>query len=114
MAAACPDGTGSAIYEDWMGRSDMTSHEAVIARFSREGYAIGPHKAFQISRDASRFRVALHSEMPARLVERLLLTPVSDFDRAVADAVDGLAPGSRIGIMPRANATIAVVGQDSD
>jgi len=114
MAAACPDGTGSAIYEDWMGRSDMTSHEAVIARFSREGYAIGPHKAFQISRDASRFRVALHSEMPARLVERLLLTPVSDFDRAVADAVDGLAPGSRIGIMPRANATIPVVGQDSD
>jgi nickel-dependent lactate racemase len=114
MAAACPDGTGSAIYEDWMGRSDMTSHEAVIARFSREGYAIGPHKAFQISRDASRFRVVLHSEMPARLVERLLLTPVSDFDRAVADAVDGLAPGSRIGIMPRANATIPVVGQDSD
>ena len=52
--------------------------------------------------------------MPARLVERLLLTPVSDFDRAVADAVDALAPGSRIGIMPRANATIPVVGQDSD
>jgi len=108
MAAACPDGTGSSIYEDWMGRADMTSHEAVIARFSREGYAIGPHKAFQISRDASRFRVALHSEMPARLVERLLLTPAPDFNRAVADAVDALAPGSRIGVMPLANATIPV------
>ena len=67
LAAACPDGTGSSTYEDWMSREDMTSHEAVIARFTREGYAIGPHKAFQISRDASRFRVALHSEMPARL-----------------------------------------------
>jgi len=113
MAAACPDGTGSAIYEDWMSRADMTSHEAVIARFSREGYSIGPHKAFQISRDASRFRVALHSEMPARLVERLLLTPAPDFDRAVADAVDALAPGSRIGIMPRANATIPVALDDT-
>jgi nickel-dependent lactate racemase len=108
MAAACPDGTGSAIYEDWMSRADMTSHEAVIARFSREGYSIGPHKAFQISRDASRFRLALHSEMPPGLVERLLLTPAPDFNRAVADAVDALAPGSRIGVMPRANATIPV------
>jgi hypothetical protein len=91
-----------------MGRADMTSHEAVIARFSREGYAIGPHKAFQISRDASRFRVLLHSEMPGPFVERLLLTPIPDFQQAVTDAVDGLAPGSRIGIMPLANATIPV------
>jgi hypothetical protein len=46
--------------------------------------------------------------MPPGLVERLLLTPAPDFHRAVADAVDALAPGSRIGVMPRANATIPV------
>jgi nickel-dependent lactate racemase len=108
LAAACPDGTGSSTYEDWMSREDMTSHEAVLARFSREGYALGAHKAFQISRDASRFRVALHSEMPPQLSERLLLTPAPDFHQAVADAVDRLAPESRIGVMPRANATIPV------
>jgi nickel-dependent lactate racemase len=108
LAAACPDGTGSATYEDWMSREPMASHEAVIARFAREGYALGAHKAFQISRDASRFRVALHSQMPPALTERLLLTPAPEFQRAVADAVDALAPGSRIGVMPRANATIPV------
>ena len=114
LAAACPDGTGSQAYEDWMRHPDMDSHEAVIARFAREGYRIGPHKAFQISRDASRFRVLLHSDMPPRLVARLLLTPAPDFHQAINDAIDGLAPGSRIGIMPLANATIPVAGADSD
>lgn len=113
LAAACPDGTGSQAYEDWMRDPDMTSHEEVIARFSREGYRIGPHKAVLISRDASRFRVLLHSAMPPRFVERLLLTPIPDFQQAVTDAVEALPRGSRIGIMPRANATIPVIGADS-
>jgi nickel-dependent lactate racemase len=109
LAAACPDGTGSEAYDAWMADPAMTSHAAVLDRFAREGYRIGPHKAFQISRDASRFHVALHSEMPPRLSERLLLTPAPDFQQAVADAVDRLAPASRIGVMPRANATIPVL-----
>ena len=109
LAAACPEGTGSQAYEEWMRQPGLTSHEAVIRRFTQEGYRIGPHKAFQISRDASRFRVLFHSDMPAELVERLLLAPAPDFPRAVEDAVGRLAPGSRIGIMPFANATIPVV-----
>lgn len=109
LAAACPEGTGSRVYEEWMRQPGLISHEAVIRRFTDEGYRIGPHKAFQISRDASRFRVLLHSDMPAALVTRLLLTPAPDFQAAVADAVRHLAPGSRIGVMPLANATIPVV-----
>ena len=112
LAAACPDGTGSQACEDWLDRPDMCSHEAVIERFSREGYRIGPHKAFQISRDASRFTVRLHSDMPAQLVQRLLLTPAPDFQRAIDDAVEALPPGGRIGVMPVANATIPVAGDD--
>jgi hypothetical protein len=46
-------------------------------------------------------------------VERLLLTPAPDFRQAVNEAIDALAPGSRIGIMPRANATIPVASDDS-
>lgn len=110
LAAACPDGTGSRAYEDWLRDPAMTSHAAVIDRFAREGYRIGPHKAFQISRDASRFTVLLHSAMPPPVVAGLLLTPAPDFQAAVAAAVGRLAPASRIGILPRANATIPVLG----
>jgi nickel-dependent lactate racemase len=92
-----------------MRHPDMTSHEAVIRRFSQEGYRIGPHKAFQISRDASRFRVLFRSDLPAAFVERFLLTPVADFQHAIGEAVAHLAPRARIGIMPLANATIPVV-----
>ncbi len=108
VAAACPEGTGSESYERWMGDARLTSHEAVMRRFAEEGYRIGPHKAFQIARDASRFRVRLHTEMPAALVTRLLLTPAPDVQRAVEEAVAALPPGARVGVMPFANATIPV------
>lgn len=113
MAAACPDGTGSAAYESWVTDPAMTTHEAVLERFAREGYRIGPHKAFQISRDASRVTVRLHSAMAPDFSARLLLPPVPDFQAAVDEAVARLAPGARIGILPRANATIPVLREAS-
>ncbi len=109
VAAACPDGAGSPAYEGWMQEAGMVSHEAVLARFAREGYRIGPHKAFMISRDASLCRVLFFSQMPADLAARLLLPPVADLQRAVDGAVGALAAGSRIGIMPLANSTIPVL-----
>ncbi len=109
IAAACPDGSGSPAYEAWLGHPGMTSHEAVVERFAREGYRIGPHKAYQIARDASRFAVRWHTEMPPDLARRLLLEPASTVQSAVDEAVGRLAPGSRIGILRRANATIPVL-----
>jgi nickel-dependent lactate racemase len=112
LAAACPEGTGSRTYEDWLRRPDMTSHAAVVERFAREGYRIGPHKAYQISRDASRFNVLWHSAMAPGDLSTLLLAPAPDFQAAIGRAVASLPPGSRIGIMPRANATIPVLRGD--
>jgi nickel-dependent lactate racemase len=109
LAAACPDGTGSEAYESWIRDPSMTSHAAVLERFAREGYGIGPHKAFQISRDASRVTVRLHSTMAPALVAQLLLEPEADFQAAVSRAVRDLPPRSRIGVMPRANATIPIL-----
>jgi nickel-dependent lactate racemase len=109
IAAECPDGSGSPAYEGWVSGPGMTSHAAVLERFAREGYRIGPHKAFQISRDASRFTVLWHSAMAPGLTSRLLLAPAPDFPAAIGAAIAGLAPGSRIGLMPRANATIPVL-----
>lgn len=115
LAAACPEGTGSKSYEAWMAEPGMTSHQAVLDRYSREGYRIGPHKAFQISRDASRIRLLFVSDMAPDFARRLLLNPVAgrpgvapqaQLDRALSMALADLPAGARIGVMPWANATI--------
>ena len=54
VVAACPEGTGSRSYEAWM--QGVGSHEEVFARFEREPFRVGPHKAFLMSRDAARVR----------------------------------------------------------
>jgi len=81
----------------------------VLEAFQREGYRLGAHKAFMISRDASRERVLFVTEMPAELTRRCLLERCESLDAALAIALRGLAPNARIGIMPYANATIPVL-----
>ena len=105
LAAACLEGTGSQHYEAWMA-GGVHSFADVFARFKGEGFRIGPHKAYQIARDASRVRTLLLSEMSPGFVRFLLLTPIDDLQAAVSRAVAGLPPGTRVGVMPIANATI--------
>ncbi len=107
LVAACPEGAGSRSYEAWV--AGMPSHQAVIERFQGEGFRIGPHKAFQIARDAAPRRLLLVTQMPPELVQRLLLTSCPSLDAALAIALQGLPPTARIGIMPCANATIPTI-----
>jgi len=104
LVAACPEGTGSRSYEAWM--NNMRSHEQVIRRFQREGFRVGPHKAQQIARDASRVHVILVSEMKSDFVRSLLLTPAPDIQQAIDLALDDLPDLARVGIFPNAPSTI--------
>ena len=111
LVAACPEGTGSRSYEDWV--MGMASHQAVLDRFQREGFRIGPHKAFQIARDAVPRRVLMVTEMPPEFVQKLLLTPCASLEAAVNTALQGLGAAARIGIMPWANATIPTLASQA-
>jgi len=104
LAAACPEGTGNHAYEVWM--EGMHSYGQVLQRFEQEGFAIGPHKAYQIARDASRLCLLFLSDMNPNYVRSLLLTPVASLQQAVDQALDGLPMEARIGIMPYASSTI--------
>ena len=104
LVAACPEGTGSRHYEDWM--LGKTSYAEVFAHFSAEGFRIGPHKAYQIARDASQVRLLFCSGMDERLARRLLLNPVKDLQTAVDLALPDLRPGERVGVLPHASSTI--------
>jgi nickel-dependent lactate racemase len=104
LAAACPEGTGSQAYEAWM--VGVRSYDEVFAKFEREGFRIGPHKAFQIARDAAQVRAILVSGMAPELVRRLLLTPAESIEEALRLALPDLPAHARVAVMPRASATI--------
>lgn len=107
LVAACDEGTGNAAYEQWI--AGVTSHQAVLERFAREPFRLGPHKAFQIARDAIRLRVLFKSEMAPDFVRSLLLEPVSDLAATVWALADALPPDARIGVLTFANATVPVL-----
>lgn len=104
LAAACPEGTGSPHYEDWMlGKS---SYEEILKQFSREGFRIGPHKAYQVARDASQVNLMFYSDMDIDLSRTLLLNPVTDLQSAVDSALAALKPGEHVGFLLHASSTI--------
>jgi nickel-dependent lactate racemase len=105
VAAACPEGTGSRGYETWLTDAALPDHAAVLARFAQEPFRAGPHKAYQIARDAVRVHLRWVSELPLALAQRLLLTPAPSLDAAVQEALAALPPDARIAVLPQANAT---------
>jgi nickel-dependent lactate racemase len=104
LVAACPEGAGSLTYEAWM--RNKHSYTEVLMRFAEEGFHIGPHKAFQIARDASPNRLVIRSDMGINMARALLLNPVENFQRALELALEGLQASERIGILPHASSTI--------
>ena len=89
----------------------IRSHADVFARFEGDGFQVGRHKAFQVSRDAARIHTSLVSELDADFVRALLLHPQPDLQSAVDAALAQLPRDARIGVMPAANATIPVLLQ---
>jgi len=104
LVAACPEGSGSPHYEDWA--EGKTSYAEVIQKFQEEGFRIGPHKAYQIARDASQFRLKLYSKMKPNLARKLLLEPVEDLQTAVDSALVDLGQGELVAVLPHAASTI--------
>jgi len=110
LTAACPEGSGSQSYEQFM--EGLSSPQAVFDKFRHTGFRVGPHKAFQVARDAARVHIVLLSQIPAGLVSRLLMTPARNMDEAM-DASLRLLGASRhdplrVAVLPRATNTIPV------
>jgi lactate racemase len=104
LAAACPEGSGSPHYEEWvLGKKSFTE---VIEQFQADGFRIGPHKAYQIARDASQARLMFCSEINETQARALLLNPVKDLQTAINIALADLEHGERVGVLPHAASTI--------
>jgi nickel-dependent lactate racemase len=104
LAAACIEGTGSQSYEKWM--EGKTSFQQVFEQFQAEGFRVGPHKAYQIARDASTVDLRFLSELAPDFARKLLLNPVQDLQAEIDACLARLPKNGRVGILPRASTTI--------
>jgi len=101
LASACPQGAGEERFEEWM--LDTPSLDTIVEQFRQEGFCLGPHKAYQIARDARGRSLFLLSELPAPDLERMHLVPVTDLQHLLETLTDAK---EHIAVMPYANATI--------
>ncbi len=106
LVAACPEGNGSPSYENFM--QDIHTFPEVFEKFKREGFRVGPHKAFQVAREGVRIHIVLVSDMDTRAVTSLLLEPSNNLQEAFSKIQAELSPQARIAVMPRAINTIPI------
>jgi nickel-dependent lactate racemase len=113
LLAACPEGSGSQSYEDYVTKAG--SHEAVIKEFKNGFFKVGPHKAFQIAREALRVNLVLVSDIPPQDVKQWKLTPSQPkfIDQLMDWLTKQLPPKASIAIMPATTLTMAEVKDDA-
>jgi lactate racemase len=64
-------------------------------KFQKQGFRVGPHKAFQIAREAGRVNLLLVSDLPHDLVRKFFFTPVDSLQQAYSAALTALPPKPR-------------------
>jgi len=113
LLAACPEGSGSPAYETLVTSSE--SHQSIIKQFEEGYFAVGPHKAFQIAREAVRVKIVLVSDIPPQDVKRWMLTPSSPelLTSLIRWITDKLPQDARIAVMPAATRTMAEVNHET-
>ena len=106
LLAACPEGPGSVGYETYI--HDKPSHQAVLDDFHPTEFSVGPHKAFQIARDAVRVNLLIVSDMPEERVRKLLLNPCTpdQLDSQLNKILASLPENPKIALLPMGTSTI--------
>ena len=102
LAAACPEGSGSELFEKWM--EEAFEPEEIVDRIGKS-FVMGGHKAYQIARELSRAKVYLYSMIPPGKVRSWFMRPLCNWDD-----VERLISGARtISVLPQASSILAEV-----
>ncbi|MDY6872417.1 MAG: nickel-dependent lactate racemase [Chloroflexota bacterium] len=109
LLAACPEGSGSQGYESFI--TQTGSHQAVVDKFKSGFFEVGPHKAFQIARDALRTRMILVSDIPPQSVTRWQLTPSQPdkLESLLNWLTEQLPTDARVAVLPAATRTMTEI-----
>jgi lactate racemase len=104
LIAECTEGSGSASYEQFM--QGLTSVQEVFSKFAQVGFKVGPHKAFQVARLLSQYKIMLVSNIPAPKVRDLLMTPAGSAQEALEIATADRPASCNIAVVPHATTTL--------
>jgi len=113
LLAACPEGSGSQRYEDYVLQAN--SHRSILKDFKTGFFEVGPHKAFQIAREAVRVNIILVSDLPGKQVKTWKLTPSKPelLEPLLQWLIEKYSSNPRIAILPAATRTMTEVIYDS-
>jgi nickel-dependent lactate racemase len=109
LLAACPGGSGSQSFEKYVKKAD--SHQAILDEFYTGYFEVGPHKAFQIAREAVRLNIILVSNIPPEDVKSWKLTPSTPelLNQLLSWLINKLPRDARLAILPAATRTMTKV-----
>ena len=109
LLAGCEEGSGSPSYETFI--TQVASHQEVIDQFNNGFFKVGPHKAYQIAKDALRVTVILISEIPPETVREWKLTPSQPdkLDALLEWLATQLPDNARVAILPAATRTMTEI-----
>jgi lactate racemase len=104
LSAECRDGMGSKKFEDFI--VSKSSFSEVIKDFEKMQFEIGPHKGYQLAKQAINYRIILVSNIDDKLVRKMHLTPAKTLDEAFDLAKKSLKENPRIAVLPYATHTM--------
>ncbi len=104
LVAQCIEGIGSEKYVQFM--KGLSSYTEVIDKFESVVFEVGPHKAYQVARIASKIRFKLFSSIKLPLLSELLIESIISIDEEIKKYIDLLPLDAKILILPYATATI--------
>ncbi|HAF70115.1 MAG: hypothetical protein XD60_0047 [Acetothermia bacterium 64_32] len=108
LVAACPDGSGHPVFEDWARRSSSLAE--VLELMEEEGFKIGGHKVYFLGKDRARgIRHLLISQMPEEEARALWMTPLSSVEEALDLAREEFGPAFTVTVLPHGADTFPVL-----
>ena len=105
LISACPEGLGSAKFEQWL--TGSPSAHAMVERIGRE-FELGGHKAAAIGMVLENARIDLVSEMDDDFVRSIFLNPQPSAQTAFEEAMKRYGPDATVLAMPFGGATLPV------
>jgi nickel-dependent lactate racemase len=114
LVAECPEGSGSPSFEDYITKA--RSFQSIIEDFNQGFFQIGPHKAFQIAREAQRVNFTLVSDLPLKAVEKWKLIPgkPQEINQIIEQYTANLPEDARIAVMPAATRTMTEIKDETE
>jgi len=104
--AACPEGYGSAVFEEWLDAAG--SPDDLINRVRRK-FQLGGHKAAAIAMTLKKADVYMVSELDDGVMENMFVTPCPDVETALEKARAKLGDDARIVVMPYGGSTLPAI-----